>query len=205
MGGQHDLGQGVIFGSNVFNIAFLLDFSALVAGRVAIGRANLALNGGVALGVTLILGAQGLQLIGPLITGLLLAGLMVPYLAASSLRAHPLARLPLPQTLLQWLAAAVRSEESNVAAAEREREAEASTGRTMTTVDGLSILPMLAVIVATSVAMMKIAVLLGGRWHVPGVVTGTFVVAILTGLPNLHRGDPPSPEAARSGAVERGL
>ena len=185
VGGQHDLGRGVIFGSNVFNIAFLLGFSALVAGRIVMGRANLALNGGVALGVTLVLGAQALQLIGQLATGLMLAALMVPYLAASSLRAPTLARFPLPAPLSRWLAAAVRSEEGDEAAAEREGEADASTGRTMTIVDGLSILPMLAVIVATSIAMVKIAVLLGERWHVPGVVTGTFVVATLTGLPNL--------------------
>lgn len=38
IGGQHDLGRGVIFGSNIFNVAMLLGLSAVVAGRVAMSR-----------------------------------------------------------------------------------------------------------------------------------------------------------------------
>ena len=185
VGGQHDLGRGVIFGSNVFNVAFLLGFSALVAGRVAMGRANLLLNGGMALAVTLVVGAEAAGLLGPLGSGLVLAALLLPYVAVSSLRPSTLTRLPLPRAIAGWLAAALGSEERDEDAAEREGEADASTGRTMSAADGLSILPMLAVIVATSVVMVKVAVVLGGRWHVSEIVVGTFVVATLTGLPNL--------------------
>jgi len=185
IGGQHDLGRGVIFGSNVFNVAFLLGFSALVAGRVVMGRANLLLNGGVALAATLAVGAQAAGLLGTLGTGLALAALLLPYLAVSSFGPSALARLPLPAAVAGWLAAALRSEKRDEDAAEREGEADASKGRTMSAADGLSILPMLAVIVATSVVMVKMAVLLGGRWHVPEIVVGTFVVATLMGLPNL--------------------
>jgi len=41
IGGQHDLGRGVIFGSNIFNVAMLLGLSAAVAGQVAMSQANL--------------------------------------------------------------------------------------------------------------------------------------------------------------------
>lgn len=185
IGGQHDLGRGVIFGSNIFNVAFLLGFSALLAGRVRIGRANLALNGGIALGVTLVIGAQAAGLTGSRVAGLLLAALLLPYVAVSSMRPDQLAALPLPDAVTRWLVDAAWSETIDKAAEEREGEADASAGRTMSATDGLAIVPMLAVIVATSVAMVQTATLLGGRWHVPTIVIGTFVVATLTGLPNL--------------------
>ncbi len=185
IGGQHDLGQGVIFGSNIFNVAFLLGFSALAAGRVAVGWANLALNGGVALGVTAVIGAQTATLIDWRAAGLLLALILIPYFAVCSLQPARLARLPLPAPVTRWLVEATRSASRDEAAEEAEDEADASSGRTMTLADGLSILPMLAVVVATSVAMVRTASLLGETWHVSEVVIGTFVVATLTGLPNL--------------------
>ena len=185
IGGQHDLGQGVIFGSNIFNVAFLLGFSALAVGRVAIGRANLALNGGVALGVTTVTGAQAAALIGWRLTGLLLALLLLPYFTICCMQPEQLARLPLPAPARRWLVTASRSEHHDEAAMEAEDEADASSGRTMTWADGLSLLPTLAVIIVTSIAMVKTTTLLGQRWHVPDVVIGTFVVATLTGLPNL--------------------
>ena len=184
IGGQHDLGRGVIFGSNVFNVAFLLGVSALLAGRVLMGRANLLLNGGVALAVTLVLGAGAAGLLSLFGTGLILAALLLPYLTVSALSPRTIAHLHLPAVVTGWLSAALRAQERDEDAAEREGEADASTGRTMSAADGLSILPMLAVIVTTSVVMVKVAVLLGGRWHVPEIVVGLFVVATLTGLPN---------------------
>ncbi len=183
--GEHDLGRGVIFGSNVFNVAFLLGFSALVAGRITIGRANLALNGGVALGVTLVIGVQAAGLIGPLASGLLLAALMGPYIAISAMGPGQLTRLPLPAPVARWLVAAATSEAQDTSAEEREGELDSSTGRVMTWTDGIAILPMLAVIVVGSIAMVQAATILGARWHVSTIVIGTFVVATLTGLPNL--------------------
>jgi cation:H+ antiporter len=46
---QHEIGLGVVLGSNIFNLAGLLGLSALVAGRVTIGRQGLWLNGGASL------------------------------------------------------------------------------------------------------------------------------------------------------------
>ena len=53
LAGHHDLGIGVVLGSNVFNRAALLGISALVAGAVQPGRNGLLLDGGMALLVTL--------------------------------------------------------------------------------------------------------------------------------------------------------
>jgi cation:H+ antiporter len=182
IGGQHNLGHGVIYGSNIFNLAFLLGFSALVAGGTEIGRANLILNGGAALVVTLIVGAQSASLIGATLTGVLLAAAMIPYIAVLSMHPNKLSQLPLPAFVTDWLVAAITSEKRDKLADER---SDRSGGGRLTTADALSILPLLSVIVASSIGLVKAAELLGARWSVSQLVIGTFVVATLTGLPNL--------------------
>lgn len=52
--GSKRVGLGVVIGSNVFNLAAMIGLSALVAGGVSIRRDALALEGGVALCVTVV-------------------------------------------------------------------------------------------------------------------------------------------------------
>jgi cation:H+ antiporter len=52
--GAKSAGLGVVVGSNVFNIGAMIGISALVCGNVRIQRDALALEGGVALGVSLV-------------------------------------------------------------------------------------------------------------------------------------------------------
>ena len=47
--GQHAVGVGVVLGSNVFNLAALLGLGAVVAGRIALHRRVIALEGSVGL------------------------------------------------------------------------------------------------------------------------------------------------------------
>jgi cation:H+ antiporter len=53
--GAHSVGFGVVVGSNVFNLAAMIGTSALLCGCVRIRRDALALEGGVALAVTLVM------------------------------------------------------------------------------------------------------------------------------------------------------
>ncbi len=46
-------------------------------------------------------------------------------------------------------------------------------------------MPTLVAVVAGSVVMVRMALILGGRWGVPLTITGTLALASLTGLPNL--------------------
>ena len=140
IGGQHDLGRGVIYGSNIFNVAFLLGFKPLVAGVTVIGRANLILNGGVALVVTLIVSAQSAGLIGATLTGLALAIALIPYFAVPSRHPNNLPQLPQPNIVTGWLVAAITSEQRDEFADERD-DRSAGGGR-LTTADALSILPL---------------------------------------------------------------
>jgi cation:H+ antiporter len=50
--GSHDVGFGVVVGSNVFNLGAMIGLSALLCGTVRIKRDALAFEGGVALAVT---------------------------------------------------------------------------------------------------------------------------------------------------------
>jgi cation:H+ antiporter len=66
--GQGEVGIGVVFGSNLFNIAALLGLSAVVAGKVRIRRRALIVEGGVALAVTAIASALVLRWVAPVTT-----------------------------------------------------------------------------------------------------------------------------------------
>lgn len=175
--GQHEFGRGVIFGSNIFNIAMLLGFSAVLAGRVAVGRPNLVLNAGISLGVTLVAAAQTIGWLGRISAGIALAMLLVPYVLVLSVPVGRTERLPLPRSVTDWLRGAIT--------AEKQDEAADTHGRTFTPMDGLGIVPLLASIVASSVAMVKTAEFLGSHWQVPQIFVGIFAIATLTGIPNL--------------------
>ena len=84
---HHDVGLGVVLGSNVFNLAGLLGFTAVVAGRVSIGRQGLLFNGGVALFVTCVAAALVLGFIVPWLSIVLLAVVLLPYVALMAM--HP--------------------------------------------------------------------------------------------------------------------
>ena len=177
---------GVVFGSNVFNIAVLLGGAALAAGSVRIPPAALLIDGGVAILVTL---AIGLVVLGALPTpvGLSLMVLVfVPYVVFLILPTSTIARLALPDGLRTLLVNASR--ESGVEGMELESELEAH----MVAVQSrnwrpvLLMLPALLVIVAGSVVMVQGAVTLGERWGVARVLVGVVALAAATSLPNAY-------------------
>ncbi|HEY7144606.1 MAG TPA: hypothetical protein VH637_10185 [Streptosporangiaceae bacterium] len=174
--GQHDVGAGVVLGSNVFNLAALIGLGAVVAGGIALHRRVVILEGAVALWVAAACVTATAGLISPAACLVLVLAVLVPYGYVSAV--HPAGRpaLPLPARLRAWLAGAVTEEEEELAAA-------LEHGRGGLPDAGLAALA-LAVVIAASVAMERIATSLGGRFAVPGVVTGAIVLAAVTSLPN---------------------
>ena len=175
--GQHDVGLGVVVGSNLFNLAGLLGLSAVVAGTVTVGRPGLWFDGGVALAVLLVVTAEVAGLVPTWAAGLGLAVIMVPYVALSALRPGAIARVPLPQPLGDFLAAALTDARLDARKPE--------TPPKLAWVDGLDLVPTLVAVVVGSVAMVRTALVLGHRWGVPSRVVGTLILASLTGLPNV--------------------
>src|SRR6201996_8910314 len=63
--GAHDVGVGVLVGSNGFNLAAMIGLSALITGRVEVSRQLLVLEGAVGLLVTVVAGALLLGSLSP--------------------------------------------------------------------------------------------------------------------------------------------
>ncbi len=177
---------GVVFGSNVFNIAVLLGGSALAAGTVRIPPAALVIDGGVVILVTVSIGLAVLGAL-PVPFGLfVMLVVFVPYAVFLTLRSSSIARLPLPGRVRAFLVDASR--EAGVEGMELEDELEHlnPTARARSWQPVLLMAPALAVIVLGSIIMVQGAVTLGARWGVPSVLVGVLALAAATSLPNAY-------------------
>jgi cation:H+ antiporter len=179
-GGHGRIGAGVVIGSNVFNLAALLGFAAVVAGRIALHRRVIAIEGAVGLWIAAacvavvsgaIASAAGLALV---------LAVLVPYLLVLGMRHERLRRLVLPGSWAAWLESAVSEEELELEVAIHPRR---GSGRDA----GVAALAV-AVVVAASVAMEQSASRLGTRHGVPEIVVGALVLAAVTSLPNAVAG-----------------
>ena len=175
--GQHDVGVGVVLGSNVFNLAALLGLGAVVAGRVALHRRVVLFDGAVALSVAAVAIAALLGGVSPRVGLLLVLAVFVPYVVASAAGGRRVARLPvLPRRWRNFLVRAVREEEAEIGGALRPapggwRDA------------GLAVVA-LVLVVAASVAMETTGTSLGARYGVPDIIVGGIVLAAVTSMPN---------------------
>ena len=178
--GAHDVGVGVLVGSNAFQLAAMIGVSALLAGSVVMPREGLLLEGLTGTAVTAIAAAALLRWIAPLVAVGLAGCVAVPYLVVviggSELlfkrrRAHRsggrLARLvdqrPAPQRSGTPSGAPVRH------------------------LVGLIVLDV-ALIVASSAGMVQAALSLGGDWKISQAILGVLVLAPMTSIPNAITG-----------------
>ncbi len=91
--GAHDVGVGVLVGSNAFQLAAMIGVSALLAGSVLIPRETLALEGIVGLLVTVLAAALLFRWLSPVATVLIAAVVVAPYLTLVIVGARLLDRL----------------------------------------------------------------------------------------------------------------
>jgi cation:H+ antiporter len=177
LAGHHArIGAGVVIGSNVFNLAALLGFASVVAGRIALHRPVIALEALVALwiaGGCLAVVAGAFSAVATLIAVL---AVFAPYVAVHALPRDRRRRVPLPAAWARWLAAAIQEEERELKAAIHPRLGHRA--------DALGAGGALAIVVAASIVMEQAASRLGTRNAIPGVVTGALVLAGVTSLPN---------------------
>jgi len=166
--GAHDVGVGVVLGSNVFNLAAMVGLSAILCGRIHLHREAVAIEGGVGLAATVIVGALLLELIGPWPTLGLLVALLCPYLTLLAL-----GPTRAPRVFRPFFGRSHRPEHA------------LQHGEALL-VPALTLVPALAIIVAGSFGMVDSALSLAGRWDVPDAIVGILVLAILTSLPNAY-------------------
>lgn len=178
---------GVVFGSNIFNIAILLGGAALARGELRMHRAVVALDAGVAIAVTLAVGGSAAGVIPVVVGWVLVLVVFVPYVLFLVLRPRTVARLPLSAPVHTLLAAASR--EAAMEGDELEAELEGFGGiiappRSWRPV--LLMAPSLAIIVLGATFVVQSALVLGGRWSIPTVLIGVTALAGATSLPNAY-------------------
>jgi cation:H+ antiporter len=177
LAGAADLGQGVVLGSNLFNLAMLLGLSAVLAGQVRMRRQGLLLDGVVALFTLLVVASMLLSLFTPPQTVVLLAIVLIPYVLLVGLHPRQVDHLPLPDGLAHLLAIAASQVHG-------EHKHEQETGGSWLPV---FLIPLsLFAIVLTSVGLVQAALTLAQIWHLPHALVGGVILAALTSLPNAY-------------------
>lgn len=174
---HHEVGIGVVIGSNMFNLAGLLGLSALVAGRVSIGRQGLWLNGGTSLIVSIILLALIMQWISVGTSLMLMALVLVPYVTLTALHPPQFGKLKLPSAMKRFLSVAIGH--SHRDARKRDNISHASLK------DGVWVVFSLALIVGSSFSAVDSAVSLGSHLGISHAVIGMIILASLTSIPNV--------------------
>jgi cation:H+ antiporter len=181
--GQHEVGVGVVLGSNVFNLAALLGLSAVVAGGVVFDRRVVAVEGtvGVWLALMCLVVVTGAM---PSNWGLLAASVVfIPYAVVTALRPVERARLPLPRKLRNLLLDGVGQAERDLWPVTHDIEAVGGAPRTGPG-DGIYAVLAVAVVVYASVQLERTVTDLGSRQGWSSAVVGAVVLAAITSLPN---------------------
>jgi hypothetical protein len=109
--GQHDVGAGVVLGSNVFNLAALIGLGAMLAGGIKLHRRVVIFEGTGALWIAALSIAAVTGLITPVTALALALAVLAPYVYVSAVHPSGRSALPLPPRLRSWLAGAVAEEE----------------------------------------------------------------------------------------------
>ena len=174
--GSHAVGVGVVVGSNVFNIAAMLGLSAVVVGRVRLAPEALALEGGVALLITVIVGLLVFGVLPAWATVLLVVLVLVPYGIVVSVAEGD---RPKRLSLRQW-----RHLRRSLGGTDRRQP----VARREVLGPMLVIPPAVAAIVLGSIGMVHSALTLADRWGLPDAVVGAVLLAVLTSLPNAYTG-----------------
>ncbi len=185
--GSAATGVGVIIGSNAFNIAVLFASATFVAGRLSIQRASLLIDAGVAILITIAVGAAILGGV-PLAIAWVVIILVFPlYVAFLSLRPETITRLSLPGRVTGVLVAAsgACAEEGDGLEAELEGRYVASPGF-RSWIPVLLAAPAIILIILGALTLVQSSITLGHRWGIPNAIVGLVGLAAATSLPNAY-------------------
>jgi cation:H+ antiporter len=156
--GAHDVGVGVLVGSNGFNLAAMIGLSALLTGRVRLTRKELMLEGTVAFLITIVAGTLLFGWLSPVVATGGTALVVIPYLVLVLG-----ARRTLPGLHEQPAPDATPSPTHHLLA--------------LIVLDA-------ALIISGSVGMVQTALSLAGHWHISHAILGVLILGPLTSIPN---------------------
>jgi cation:H+ antiporter len=175
LSGEHVLGLGVLFGSNVFNIAALLGLGPFLATRVRFHRRVVVMEGTAAVGVAVASVATVTAALDPVPALVLTLVFFLPYVVIAAV---PTERLPLPIEWRQWLGEALREE------VEETKDAYRPFWRANTKLAAATAGVAVLVVIGASALMERSASVGGSALGVPQIVLGGVVLAGVTSLPN---------------------
>lgn len=193
LAGDRDTGVGVVFGSNLFNLAFLLGLSAIFAGGISVRRNAAILDGIVGTTVTALGVALALGLIPSAIALCAILAVMGPYVTLLALRRPAIEHAPVPRVVREFMASAASDKRQKDADPADDDSARSTPKRAWAVV---KVFGALAVIVAASAALVHSTTNLTSGW-LPKSLLGSLVLASLTGIPNFYT-------AVRLGMKHRG-
>jgi cation:H+ antiporter len=184
--GEHEVGIGVVLGSNLFNLAALMGLAGFIAVDVPLKPSLVLFGGAVSLVESAIVALLLLHLIPTGVAVALICAVFAAYALALCLRVSALRRLPLQERTLEVLGgmiASIHADESGI-------EAEADRSQQSSTVRGSHrswrVAGALALIVAGSMGIVHACLRIAAAWELPKSLVGALVLAGLTGLPNAY-------------------
>ncbi len=194
LSGQRDVGAGVVFGSNLFNVASLLGMAAVIAGRITFRRGTVILNGAVGLVVTAVAVLLAAGWGPPLALVALIVVVPLPYVIFLWMKRKRMERLPLPESWIAFLASATGEAQEHCR--QIHDDAAESSGKRKPAVPAEQRPPSkgealskagfaLLLIVSASFGLVRMAMRLTSGW-LPHALLGPLVLAGLTGIPNLY-------------------
>jgi cation:H+ antiporter len=175
LSGEHALGLGVLFGSNVFNIAALLGLGPILATRVSFHQRVVVMEGAAAIGVAVASVAAVSGALSPAPVLVLTLVFFVPYVVIAAV---PTRRLPLPAASKRWLGEALREE------VEETEDAYRPFWRASTRLAAVTATVAVLVVIGASILMEHSASVGGSALGVPEIVLGAVVLAGVTSIPN---------------------
>jgi cation:H+ antiporter len=174
---QHDVGVGIIIGSNIFNLAALLGLCALVEGRLPLRRQAMIFNGAISLIVTLVLILLVFGFVSAPLSVVLLALLLVPYAIVSGLKPSQMKQWGLPVKIRTFLTPAIASPHH----ASVGHKAGMPKSWSWAWMGGVALI----VIIVTCMGMVRSAVFLSDAWGLDKTILGVLVLAFFTGIPDV--------------------
>lgn len=186
--GEHEMGIGVVLGSNLFNLAALLGLSPFLARGIQLDRGSVVFNGLTSLLTTGIAALLILKVFGAVLSVVLLGATLVLYVLLVWLKAPRVKRLPLPHWLDAPLVKVVATiheqadESGRAAASDPEARKAGHSGLTLTAI----IAGALVLIVFGSMGLVKASIRIAEAWDISRGLAGALGIAALTGFPNAY-------------------
>lgn len=172
----HEIGFGVIIGSNIINLAGLLGISALITGRIKVNFSNLVLNGGIGLITTVIISLLIFDITSTWTTFFLMLAFLIPYLYLISQQPATIKKMKIPQKVKNFFTLVVKHSHDDV-------QSEDKTKFSLT--DFLVSVFCLFIIVGGSIVLVFSAIELSNYWNISHAIVGILILAGLTSIPNM--------------------